>query len=511
MNVTVWKEDAYLLGSEIMPHDYFGGSIALWKNTAIVGAYLDENLGTNSGTAYVFVYHEGMWKEQEKLSPEGAMAADYFGQSVGIYDDTAIIGAYGQADSGYYRGAAYIFARSHRRWSQVAMIRPNDVEDNHMFGFAVEIFNNTVAVGAYGDTSEGANTGAVYMFEYVVSGANDTEIGSWVQTQKLIARDAKQHSNFGIALDLTESMTYYDETYYTLVVGASLAKGVASSSGAAYVFTSAVGGSTWSVQAKLFAYDAVGDERFGAAVAVDGDSILVGAPDDCAVGTDSGAAYLYKQSSSSTSNRGRWQFSRKLIGNDTVAYDNFGTSVDIWGSTLVVGSEQANGIELSTGALYVITAYDVEQKVSKKSSILATEKDQFVFILNMLPILLVMLPVCVFSSVIYFHRHYKSIAHVISRRITRSELPLQEYASMHGSVHSSRTSQHGDDSSVDNSVDVSQHTYKPGWRNNSGDLVGGYQEDPLEVAIKNASQDTTPMLMHHLRHSGRISGGTYMK
>ena len=463
-NVTSWKEMPYIIGSNIKPHDYFGGSIAVWRHTVVVGAYLDENVGTNSGTAYVFYYHNGEWKEQQKLSSHNAMAADYFGQSVDIFEDTIVVGAYGQADSGYFRGAAYVFERNSHHWTEVAMLRPMDIQDNHMFGCSAAIFNSTIIIGAYGDPVEsGSNTGSAYVFEYVPHPLNDTSYeaflqsyvmkspsrsGRWTCTQKLVASDARQYSNFGYAV-AGDTRSKYNAASSTLVIGANTARGAASGTGAAYVFVSSLvyqystsyvddidfSPRSWTQQAKLIAVENIGDEHFGSSVAIDQATIVIGAPDDCFHQTDAGAAYVFHGSA------GRWEMVKRVVGNDTKAHDHFGTNVNIDGDTIVIGSEQADGVTTGTGAVYIIGDIKISAGAAKDQNPLVVqtkrEKDRFVFILSLLPILLVVIPIGVVSFVVYFDRYYARIASVIGgRRLDATGgFALEEYASLHTSSH----------------------------------------------------------------------------
>ncbi len=112
--------------------------------------------------------------------------------------------------------------------------------------------------------------------------------------------DPKSHANFGTSVDLSrlqvgnfrsnddmDSVTW-DHDSYDIVIGASLATGVASVTGAAYVYRSPVATynrrspyvTQWTQLAKLYALDGYGDERFGSSVAIDGPYIAVGAPED---------------------------------------------------------------------------------------------------------------------------------------------------------------------------------------------------------------------------------------
>lgn len=177
---------------------------------------------------------------------------------------------------------------------------PSDAKDYQMFGYSVCIHNSTIAVGAYGDSSSGSNTGAVYIFRKTTqeAGSNSSD---WMEVQKLSPRDPKSHANFGTSLDLSLSgISIYDsqgQDSYDLVVGASLATGSTSVTGAVYVFhSSSAATSLWTQYAKLYALDGTGDERFGSSVAIHGSFLAVGAPEDRSRGTDSGSAYVFELS-----------------------------------------------------------------------------------------------------------------------------------------------------------------------------------------------------------------------
>lgn len=448
INGTIWVERPSIVGSDLRPHDYFGGSIAIWKSTVVVGAYLDENIGAKSGFAYIFEYSDGLWKEQQKLTSQaGSLAADYFGQSVDIHEDGIIVGAYRQQFRGYYRGAAYIFTHISDLWTLTATLRPNDFTDNRnnmMFGYCVQILNTTAVVGAYGDNFQGANTGAVYIFHYKYFDETHSS-GEWVQTHKLIPRDARQQSNFGISIDLSREYVQNNRGYFlSIVAGANLGRGNTAGTGSAYLFrskvtTSATDSTQWTQQSKLYAPDGKGEELFGTSVAIDGSLIAIGAPDDSSSGTDAGSVYVFRRSAStissgsSVSHQIKWNFLRKIIGNDTQPYDNFGSSIAIYDQTIAIGSVHTDGRVSSTGAVYVIIEGEHPPTTVKKPSLLETEKDQFVFILTLFPVLLVLLPVCVMSSVVYFNNNYSSVASAITQGMKGNVVPLQEYASLHGS------------------------------------------------------------------------------
>ncbi|MCP4423582.1 MAG: hypothetical protein GY803_03725, partial [Chloroflexi bacterium] len=118
-----WAEIAKLLASDGAAYDVFGSSIAVDGNTAVVGAYGDDDNGATSGSAYIFTYDGATWTQQAKpLASDGA-ADDRFGDSVAISGDTVVVGAYRDDDKGTDSGSAYVFSTvtssSTRTWQQI--------------------------------------------------------------------------------------------------------------------------------------------------------------------------------------------------------------------------------------------------------------------------------------------------------------------------------------------------------------------------------------------------------
>jgi hypothetical protein len=192
-----WSQQAKLVAPDGERHDVFGTSVALNGNTAIIGARNDNDNGSRSGSAYIFTRdNSGNWSQQAKLIASDGAPEDVFGWSVSIQDDTAVIGAWGDDDDGFGSGSAYIFVRDGTgNWSQQAKLKPSDGRGSAHFGASVEIDGNTIAVGASSVSSIGALPGAVYIF--VHDGA-----GNWVQQAKLIVSDVASNGFFGGSISL---------------------------------------------------------------------------------------------------------------------------------------------------------------------------------------------------------------------------------------------------------------------------------------------------------------------
>ena len=130
-----------------------------------MGAYGDDDGGTNSGSAYVFMRSGTFWSQQVKLTASDATAGDYFGVSVSISGDYAIVGAYRDDGDGSDSGSAYVFMRSDTTWSQQAKLTAFDAAAGDEFGFSVSISGDYAIVGAWCDDDGGTDSGSAYIFE----------------------------------------------------------------------------------------------------------------------------------------------------------------------------------------------------------------------------------------------------------------------------------------------------------------------------------------------------------
>ena len=273
---TTWTEQAKLTASDGAPVDEFGRSVAIAGDTIVVGSWRDDDNGTDSGSAYVYMRTGITWTEQAKLTASDGVAEDYFGRSVAIVGDTIVVGSHYDDDNGQDSGSAYVFTRVETNWTQQAKLTASDGAANDHFGVSVAIADDTIVVGAYQhDTDNGEDSGSAYVFTH--TGA------TWTEQAKLTATDGADSDWFGVSVAIVGD---------TIGVGAYYDDDNGSRSGSAYVFTHT--GTTWTEQAKLTASDGATGDEFGVSVAIAGDTIVVGSwQDDTENGGNSGSAYTY--------------------------------------------------------------------------------------------------------------------------------------------------------------------------------------------------------------------------
>jgi hypothetical protein len=389
---TVWALQAMLAAADGAAGDTFGAAVSLSGNTAVIGAP-DDDSGANAdqGSAYVFVRSGSTWTQQAKVAASDGAAGDHLGGSVAVFDGTAIIGAAGGDIAGNAdQGAAYVFIRSGGGWTQQAKLTAPDGAAGDSFGASVETSSDTAVIGAASDGVGGnASQGSAYVFAR--SGTDWTEqtqltafggaagdafgasikldgdsivigapfraggrgaafvfgraSGEWVQRAELLAPDGAAGDRFGSAVALSSD---------TCLVGAPLdAVGGNATQGSAWAFTRVA--DEWVVPTlELIASDGTANDRMGRAVAVSGDTMLIGAyTDDNGPVADQGSAYVFRRSGST------WVQEARLVASDGAAGDFFGISVAIEGDTAVVGSYSDDiGATLNRGSVYVFTRTD---------------------------------------------------------------------------------------------------------------------------------------------------------
>ena len=167
-----WTEQAMLTASDASQTDIFGQSVSISGDYAIVGAYLDDDGGSNSGSAYIFSRSDATWTETAKLTASDGAPGDLFGYSVSIassiYGDYAIVGAVLIAQDNLNTGSAYIFKRSEANpasWSETAKLTASDGAVLDQFGYSVSVSNNYAIVGAEGNDDDGESSGSAYVYD----------------------------------------------------------------------------------------------------------------------------------------------------------------------------------------------------------------------------------------------------------------------------------------------------------------------------------------------------------
>ena len=292
--------------------------------------------------------YEVLHLQASELAAPNVAKDDKFGYSVAVDGDIAVVGAYRNDDNGADSGAAYVFTRSTGVvWDEGVKLTASDGDSYDNFGISVAVDGEAIVIGASGDDDNGADSGSVYVF------TRDPDSGVWSQAAKLTASEGEALDYFGQSVAVSGD---------TVLVGAPFddreetdTETGLEDSGTVYVFTKANG--VWSQAAELTASDAADDDNFGASVALDGDTAVIGAPGDDD-GIDSGSVYVFVKPGSDdgwADENYSGNETAKLTASGAADDDNFGTSVALDNVTALIGApgDDDNGID--SGSAYVFT------------------------------------------------------------------------------------------------------------------------------------------------------------
>ena len=351
-NGAAWVEEAKLLASDGATSDLFGLSVSISSSpgneVAIVGAANHDDNGSDSGSAYIYRFNGVNWVEQQKLIPSDGAASDNFGWSVSLSgtpgNEVAIVGAFLDNDNGNDSGSVYIYRFNGVNWVEEQKLIASDGAASDYFGSSVSLSgtpgNEVAIVGAFGNADFGILSGSAYIYRF--NGVN------WVEEQKLLASAGATGDRFGRSVSING--TPGNEV---AIAGAWLDADDGFQSGSAFIYR--FNGVTWVEEQKLLASDGAAGDKFGFSVSLSSDSgnevAIVGAYKDDDNGTDSGSAYIYRF------NGVTWVEEQKRIASDGATGDRFGLSVAISSTSgnevAIVGAELHGDNGLDSGSAYV--------------------------------------------------------------------------------------------------------------------------------------------------------------
>jgi hypothetical protein len=306
------------------PSGHMAG-VSIWRDVAVHG---DPEGVHGIGAAYVYRRDGMLWALEAELRAPDPDPDDIFGRAVAVSGNVIAVGAHGTSAPEYKTGAVHVYryAADAAEWRHEAMLTASDGEYGDIFGWSVAAEGNVILIGARDDEVDGeAQAGSAYVFRY-----DGTE---WVEESKLVDPEPEYFELFGQSGSVDGDR---------VLVGAH---GDGGFIGAAFVYR--YDGMRWLFEEKLIAPDPNGLERLGWSVALCSEIAVVGAPqaDD-----QTGVAYVFRRQD------GQWSFDERLSAADPVGpYPFFGDSVSIRrdGTTILIGATYDEAMGREAGAAHV--------------------------------------------------------------------------------------------------------------------------------------------------------------
>jgi len=328
--------NTYLPNPEPAVADRFGKAVAISGDVAAIGAEQDDTGGLDSGSIYTYRRNGSVWQLEQTI-PNPALvgpAGDGFGTAVAVDGDVALFGAPGTGVGLFVAGVVYVFRHNGSAWLLEQAIPNPTPAQGDQFGSAVAIDGNVAVVGARADDTGGLNTGAAYIYRYDGS--------TWQLDLAIPNPDPASNDSFGHAVAVSGDVA---------VVGVySDNPGGVADAGSIYVYR--YDGTAWLPDQMIPNPHPQNTDWFGHAVAVNGDLILAGAPQDKPLGqAGAGSVYAFRY------NGTMWLLEQAIPNPQSEfagALDNFGHALSLSGNAIVI-SAYADDIDLvlNAGAVYI--------------------------------------------------------------------------------------------------------------------------------------------------------------
>ncbi len=336
-----WEQTHKLTPDDNDAGDIFGQSVSIDGNLMVIGAQLDDDAGTRSGSAYVYRLDGSNWIEEAKLAASDGAPEDSFGVAVSVSGNVIVVGAAGDDEEESSSGSAYVFRFDGTQWIEEAKLTASDPTWYGHFGESISVDGNAALIGAHGHTFSDNLNGAAYVYRF----APDTS--EWIEEAKLTASDGAELDSFGKAVTLSGDVA---------VIGAykdddACPENPDCNSGSAYVYR--FSGTEWIEEAKLTAPDAETEDFFGEhGIDMHSDVIVIGSAGDDDGGDGSGSAYVFRFDGVA------WSEEAKLTASDAAAWDEFGHSAAISENVIVIGARNGDAFTqaepvVNSGVAYV--------------------------------------------------------------------------------------------------------------------------------------------------------------
>ena len=299
------------VASEYLGNEY-GRSVALEGDLLVLGApEHSEGFGQpKTGAAFVFTRSGGDWIETAKLLPNDGANALHFGWSVALAGERIVVGAPWDplnTQQSFPPGAAYVFERTGASWLQTAKLQGSGAPANCMVGWSVVADGDVIAIGGpLHDGPGGSAAGRAWVFERTQQG--------WSETANIAPPWAAGWFGSDLALQ-----------------GGTLLTGAPGGATGRVLVVQRSGG-TWVATQELQPSAAQSWDRFGGALALDGDTAVCGAAQHDTAVVDAGAVYAFERVG------GVWLQAAELLAGDGQQNDLFGHSVSLEQDRVLIGA-----------------------------------------------------------------------------------------------------------------------------------------------------------------------------
>lgn len=331
-NNSNWELTQRFQSDDVQSSDNFGWSVSLQNNTAIISAPNDDDLGDNSGAAYLFNFDGLSWQQTAKIVAEDSFAGERFGHRVDIDQQRLVVGSDISANAVTNNSFVYIFELINGNWLFTQKL--TEGSNQSQFGSSVNLNGNYLVVGATSYPFCCNKTGAVFLYEYLN--------GSWERQRTIVPASESNSSRFGSSVVITDSQ---------ILVGANRHQGGAVNSGSVFWYTNE---NNNGVENDFISIENHGYlNNFGISIKLDGKTLMSGAPDRFFNPELPGSVYVFNKNNLS------WIQSQKLVASDATTGDYFGHAISLEGDRALISAPKDFVINAEeSGVIYYFKLID---------------------------------------------------------------------------------------------------------------------------------------------------------
>lgn len=323
-----WIEKAVLKPSDGSSEDEFGSSVSLNDNLILVGAkrksYDNKSF---AGAGYLFEMENGSWQQTHRFTGSEVTENGLFGHKVILKDEKAYI-----SSIGLNNGKVYCFEYINGQWTEIQVIAsPGDTIAD--FGYSMSIHQNRMIIGSPDERINGALSGSAYIYE------NEKEL--WIFKQQIIASDASQGQDFGLAVDIQGDIA---------IVGDPNKDDPVRNIGSVYLFE--FNGKTWIEKQTLAASKTKRNLYFGSQVKLDNEHVFVSAYGRVEASKEAGALFIFQRQSE------LWNQTELILPDDPQRDDFFGYTISSHENNLFIGSLYDDDHGNNSGSVTILKNID---------------------------------------------------------------------------------------------------------------------------------------------------------
>jgi len=326
LNKEGWYVTDTLLGSTALSGAEFGNSLAMDGDLLIIGSRRDSEHDVQTGAAYIFQLENGKYEEKQKIFPPSPVPYSNFGWSVAVKNATLYVGAPGYEHNEIEGGAAFGYAYNSGTVNLIDVQHTEPAEILTDFGIRLQITETYLFVSA--EEMNFGERGAVYFYK--------RDADTTVLLQKLFPELGNASYSFGHAISFSPPY---------LAVGAPYSNGA--NKGGAFLYR--MEEEQFNLQSTFALTDPADNDYFATALAMEGNTILVGARGRVREDGGLGQAYLFEVENDSAVLRAT------IAGLGTGEDEQLGLRVAMKDSTLLIGATNFDGPGPSSGCAYFYT------------------------------------------------------------------------------------------------------------------------------------------------------------